>query len=143
MQQMANRPLSVTLVAWLYIVAGTVGIVYHAREINLRHLFDNDLLLACFVRLLAIVGGVFALRGHNWARWLMLAWIVYHVVLSAFHAPIELAMHTVIAVVVGYALFRRPANVYFGRTATAAGFPVLDRPQGNAPGQASFPAKRD
>ena len=35
---------------------------------------------------LAIVCGVFLLRGHNWARWLALAWIAFHVVLSAFHA---------------------------------------------------------
>jgi hypothetical protein len=113
MIRMANRPLSVTLVAWLFILAGTIGIAYHAREIDLRHPFANDVILACAIRLLAIVGGAFALRGHNWARWLMLAWIGYHVVLSAFHAPVELIMHAVIAAIVAYALFRPAANAYF------------------------------
>jgi hypothetical protein len=110
---MNRRPLSVTLVAWLFIAAGTVGIAYHARELDPRHPFARGVLIALGVRLLAIVGGAFALRGHNWARWLMLAWIAYHVVLSAFHEPVQLVMHALIAVAVAYALFRPPAGAYF------------------------------
>ena len=34
--------------------------------------------------LLAMVSGAFMLRGHNWARWLALAWIIFHVILSIF-----------------------------------------------------------
>jgi hypothetical protein len=123
---MTHRPLSVTVVAWIFIVAGIVGIAYHARELDPQNPFGNDVLVACLIRLLAIVGGAFALRGHNWARWLMLAWIAYHVVLSAFHSPMELIMHAVIAAIVAFALFRRPANAYF-TPAMGAGFTVLPR----------------
>lgn len=105
-----KRPLSVALIAWLFIVAGTVGIVYHATEFRV---LDSDLLWALFVRLLAIVGGVFALRGANWARWLLLVWIAYHVVLSVFHPLPELAAHTVLCAVVAYVLFRPQSSVYF------------------------------
>jgi len=42
--------------------------VYHLAEFK-AHPFQNDILWVSLVRLLAIVGGVFMLRGHNWARW--------------------------------------------------------------------------
>ncbi len=58
------------------------------------------------------------LRGHNWARWLALAWIAFHVVLSAFHALAELAVHSLFCAIMAYFLFRPAANGYFraGRT---------------------------
>jgi hypothetical protein len=110
---MPRRPLSVTLVGWLFIAAGTAGIVYHAPEFDVRRPFGAHLLLAFLVRLLAIVGGAALLRGHNWARWLLIVWLAYHVVLSAFHSPPELVMHAVLAVVIGYVLFRPAATAYF------------------------------
>jgi hypothetical protein len=79
--------------------------------------------LVCFVRLLAIVGGVFLLRGRAWARWLLLAWLAFHVVLSAFHNRVELAMHAGLLVVIGFFLFRPKAAAYFRAT----------RPQGDTP----------
>jgi len=41
------------------------------------------------IRIIAVVGGVFLLMGHNWARWLMLAWLAFHVAVSAFHSLSE------------------------------------------------------
>lgn len=112
MSQMANRPLSVTLVAWLFIVAGTVGIAYHIRELDPRQPLANDALLACFVRLLAIVGGAFALRGRNWARWLLVAWLAFHVAISV-NEPVKLVMHAVLIAVIAWLLFRRATAGYF------------------------------
>ena len=63
---MHRRPLSVTLVGWLFMVAGVVGLAYHAG--NVRTLRPAEFALVCFVRLLAVVGAVFLLRGHGWAR---------------------------------------------------------------------------
>ena len=40
--------------------------------------FHRDDLLIEIIRVAAIVGGAFMLRGHNWARWLVLAWIGFH-----------------------------------------------------------------
>ena len=53
------------------------------------------------------------LRGHNWARWLALAWIVYHVILSAFHMLSELAIHILFCAILAYFLFRPTATRYF------------------------------
>jgi hypothetical protein len=107
-----KRPRSVTLIGYLFIVAGATGIVYHASE--LITIFTNsEVILVLVVRLLAIVGGVFTLRGTNWARWLVTAWIVYHVVLSFYHSPAELVMHAVIMILVFVALFNKKANGFF------------------------------
>jgi hypothetical protein len=63
--------------------------------------------------LLAVVAGVFLLRGRNWARWLVVAWMVFHVVLSAVHPGHALVVHGVLTAVVIYFLFRAPASEYF------------------------------
>jgi hypothetical protein len=108
-----RRPLSITIVAAIYIAAGTVGLVYHLSELDRQHPFANDVPWVSLVRVLAIVAGIFMLRGANWARWLALAWIAFHVVVSAFHSLPELAMHSVICAVLAYFLFRPTAARYF------------------------------
>jgi len=110
---MKKRPISVTIVSWIYIVAGIGGIAAHATEFDLRHPFSNDVVLALIVRLLAIIAGAFMLRGAKWARWLAIAWIAFHVVLSAFHSFPSAAFHALLLAVFAYFLFRRHANTYF------------------------------
>ena len=108
--EITKRPVLVVLIGCLFIAAGAFGIIYHAPEFRI---LDSELMWVLSVRLLAIVGGVFALRGANWARWLLLAWIVYHVILSVFHPISELVVHVVLCVVVAYGLFRSQSSVYF------------------------------
>ena len=108
---MNKRPLSVTIMGWLFIAAGTVGLVYHSRD--LRHLFQNDSVWVCLVRVLAIVAGVYVLRRRNWARWLCVVWMAYHVGLSAYHSMREVIMHAVLLVLIAYCLFQRKASAYF------------------------------
>ncbi len=88
------RPLSVTILAWLYIGVGMIGFVSHFTEIHARNAFRYDGIWIEVVEVLAIVCGAFMLRGHNWARWLAIAWMVFHVVLSAFGAFHEFAIHS-------------------------------------------------
>jgi hypothetical protein len=72
------------------------------------------------VRLVAIICGAFMLRGRNWARWGLVVWLAYHVVLSALHTPFELLVHGLLFAVVLYFLFRQRASAYFrGAKATA------------------------
>ena len=107
---MNKRPLPVTLLSLLIAAAGAVGFAYHLNEINRHHPFQNDALLVELVRLIAIVSGVYMLRGQNWARWLALAWIGFHVVVSAFHSLPQFAFHGVLFAVFAYFLFRRQAS---------------------------------
>jgi len=108
------RPLQVTITGCLFIVAGLVGLVYHLSERPL----DHWIVLIYIIRIIAVVGGVFLLMGHNWARWLMLAWLAFHVVVSAFHSLSEFMPHVVLLMIIGYVLLGPPASKYFQSAAS-------------------------
>jgi len=113
---MSRRPLSITILGWLFIAVGGLALLYHITELKLQRPFNYQPALVCFVRLLAIVGGAFLLHGNNWARWLLALWMAFHVVLSIFHSPVELGMHLLLFGVIGYFLFRPRASAYFRKT---------------------------
>jgi hypothetical protein len=71
------------------------------------------------VRIIAVVGGAFLLTGRNWARWLLLAWLAFHVVVSAFHSLSEFMPHVVLLMIFGYVLLGPPTSKYF-RSAPSA-----------------------
>jgi hypothetical protein len=106
-----RRPLSITVIGWVYIAMGAVGFIYHFPELRTGGWEAGWVEL---VRLFAVACGVFLLRGHNWARWGALAWIAFHVVVGALHGPGQFAMHAVFCSVIGWVLFRREARRYFG-----------------------------
>ena len=110
-----TRPLSVTIIGWVYIGVGATGFVYHSTEFS-RRPFQFEIVWIELVRLLAVVSGVYLLRGHNWARWVALAWIGAHVILSAFNSLSQLAIHVVFFAILTFFLMRSTANRYF-RTA--------------------------
>jgi formate hydrogenlyase subunit 3/multisubunit Na+/H+ antiporter MnhD subunit len=116
---MHKRPHSVTVISGLFLAAGAVGLAYHITEFNAKGPFQYDLVWVCLVRLLAIICAVFMLRAGNWARWLLVIWIAYHVILSAFHSLAQLMIHSLLLAVVAYFLFRPSASTYF-RGARAA-----------------------
>ena len=110
---MAKQPLSVTLLGWLFIAAGVVGLAYHSGEY--KTLPTVQYALVCSLRLLAVAGGAFLLLGRNWARWLLLAWMALHVAISLRHTPAELIVHVVFLVLLVALLFRPRASAYFRR----------------------------
>ncbi len=113
---MSKRPLAVTIIAWVYLVVGAAGFAAALFQAAAQRRFDQGLAWVELLRLLAVLAGAYLLRARNWARWLALAWMAFHVVLSAFHALPELAIHALFCSLIGYFLFRRAANGYF-RTA--------------------------
>lgn len=116
---MNKRPLSVLAIGCLYAAVGAIGLVFHLIEFKLQHPFQYDIVWISLVHLIAIVSGVYVLRGSNWARWLALAWIAFHVVLSAFHSRSELVVHSLLCAVIAYGLFRPQAAQYFRAAGTA------------------------
>ena len=107
------RPLSVTLIGCVYILTGAIGFAYHFTEFKAQLPLQYDVVWVELLRLTAVVCGVYMLRGRNWARWLALAWIAYHVILSAFHTLFELAFHGLLCAIMAYCLLRAPATRYF------------------------------
>jgi len=110
---MKKRPLSIIVISWLFIAAGAIGLAYHATEFQAPPPFRYDVLWVCLVRLLAILSGVFMLRGNNWARRLLVAWMVYHVILSALHSVSQLIVHGLLFAVIAHFLFRSSASAFF------------------------------
>jgi hypothetical protein len=105
-----KRPLAVTIVAGVYLAVGVLGFAFHFRELLAGH---HDAVGIEITEFVAILCGAFLLRGNNWARWLALAWIAFHVVLSAFHAIPELVIHAAFCAVIAWVLFRPEAARYF------------------------------
>ena len=65
---MNERPRSITVISWLFIAAGVIGLAYHATEFKADRPFQYDVGWVCLVRLLAILCGVSMLRGSNRTR---------------------------------------------------------------------------
>ena len=107
-----GRPISVTGVAWLLIAVGTATFVFHSPEL-LRP--DRDVFLIEFTELMALIAGIFMLRRQNWARWLAIAWIGFHVIVTAFPPYHGLVVHILIFGGIAYLLLRSDAAQYFRR----------------------------
>lgn len=108
-----KRPVLVTIIAGIYLVVGVGGLVGHFSAL-LTDTTRFDGFWIELTELAAVVSGVFLLLRQNWARWLALAWIAFHVVLS-FDAPLELAIHLAFCVFIGWALFRPASGAWFVR----------------------------
>ena len=104
-----KRPWAVSVLGLLFILAGAVGLLYHL----LRDKLSLELALISLLRLLAVIGGSFLLLGRNWARWLTVAWLAVHVMLSAFHSLEQMAAHLALLVIVAYFLFKDGSADYF------------------------------
>jgi hypothetical protein len=133
MQTMKKRPHSVTVIGGLFLVAGVIGLGYHATQFRTQEPFPYELLWVCLVRLLAIICAAFVLRASNWARWLLVIWVAYHVILSGFHSRSQLLIHALLLAVVAYFLFRPSSSVYFRGGGVGASRPRrrydIERPQ--------------
>jgi len=104
-----KRPVSIWILSCLYIAVGTIGLAYYFPEL-MAH--QDDSLWIELTEALAIVSGVFMLRGYNWARWLALVWMAFHVAIS-FPVYRQMAVHSAIFVGIAWILFRSDARRYF------------------------------
>jgi hypothetical protein len=98
------------IVVALYLLVGVIGFVYHFPELTAGH---RDAIAIELTELLAVVAAVGLLLRQNWARWLALAWIVFHVVISLFHPLRELLIHAALCVLIAWLLFRPATASWF------------------------------
>jgi hypothetical protein len=110
---MKGRPLPVIIVSILFIISGVAGIVYHLKEFFEPGAELYELLWIQLVRVLAIVCGILLLIPVNWARWLAIAWLMYHIVISALHSTPEMIAHIVFLLVVIVLLYMPESSVFF------------------------------
>ncbi len=111
-----RRPAAVTVVAWLYIAVGGAMFASHFPGLLAGRADSGWVELT---EALAVVAGVFLLRRRNWARWLAVAWMAFHVAIS-FPVVRMLAVHGAFFAVIAWVLFQPAAGRYF-RGADALG----------------------
>ena len=106
---MSPRPRSLTIIGWLFVAVGATGLVYGLLDLDNATASRQELLdlgYATVSRLVAILGGALLLRGAPWARWILVAWLAFHVVLGAFHSFVQFAVHAVLMAIVCFFMFR-------------------------------------
>lgn len=99
------------MLGWLFILVGIVSTAYHLWKGSL----DRWTFPIVLVGAIAVLAGAFLLRGARWARWLLLAWLAFHVVVSALNSFSDALPHIVLLLVVGYFLLGPPTSKYFQR----------------------------
>jgi hypothetical protein len=114
---MRKRPWSVTIAGWIFVLVGAADVAFHVTDVKLRGPFAYDALWPLGLGLVAIVCGLFVLRGSNWARWLAVAWLAFHVILSG-HVLERWIVHTLLLAVLAYLLFRPQATAFFRASRT-------------------------
>src|SRR5690349_5077201 len=87
-------PVPVILIACLYFAVGIGGFVAHFSDRG-----APDWIWVEVTESLAIVCGVFLLLARNWARWLAIAWMAFHVAISFGELP-QLAIHSLFLVLI-------------------------------------------
>jgi len=117
---MDNRPRSITIISWIFIAIGSIGFLhsllpYVDADSAHRLAYLKGHWMVHVARIVGFVSGLFMLYGFNWARWLLVVWMVFHLIISALHSPLILLMHTLIFAVILYFIFRPQASAYFRR----------------------------
>jgi hypothetical protein len=113
---MNKRPPTITALAVLYMVVGLVSTSYHFSEFKtlpLTFLSIIETFLMFVIGALAVVAGYYMLRGKNWARWLALAWTIFHVLISAFESPWGVIFHGAFVLLLWLLLFSKESNEWF------------------------------
>ena len=108
-----KRYAGVFVVACFYLVVGIgVGIA------QLPHLLagSREAIGMEIAEVIAVVTGVCLLMRQGWARWLAVAWMVFHVAIS-FPDVGKVAVHAVMCGLIGWVLFRPESRGWF-RSAT-------------------------
>lgn len=112
-----KRPWPLVVIASLYLLIGVVGFVAHFPELWARH---PDAYAIELTELTGAVCGVGLLMRQRWARWLALAWILFHVGLSLYHPLGELAVHAAFCAMIVWALFCAETSTWFRGPAVPA-----------------------
>jgi len=116
---MKKRPLAVVVVAVLLMLTGAIslaGDLMNFKSVSADH---YEIVWMVAVHLLAIVAGAFVLRGMNWARWLAIAWMAFHVAISIGHPAQQLIVHGLLLLLFVWLLFRADSRAYFRTRASA------------------------
>ena len=122
---MAQRPLSITIIAWLLIVLTVLGLIAAfamgsnpamTKTLEQMHMslamYQGWVVLSSVVTLICAYG---FLKGMPWSRVLYVLWGIVGLVVGYYTSPMKAALliSLLILVVVAFFLFRENANDWF------------------------------
>ena len=113
---MQRRPVSIIVISFLFILLGALTLIHAAWDTVNTYERLTDFQRHWMIYLSAVVaiaGGVFLFQGQKWARWLLVAWMAFHIVVGALHGLGPLLTHVAIFSVILYFIFRRRSSAYF------------------------------
>lgn len=106
-------PKSVLAIGMLFVGIGLLDLYWGlAPLLGVTARWKGDALEVFGIGVAALVGGLWTLKGCNWARWLLAVWMVLHIALSASQ-PSTVVIHAVIFAIVIATLFNPTASHYF------------------------------
>jgi len=110
---MKKPPVPVLIVSVLFILVGCAGFAYHVKEIlnSSNNLYETIWVL--FLRIVALVCGLLLLFRINWARWLAIIWLIYHVIIGGLNSTSQMIVHIVFLILVSVLLFLPVSSAYF------------------------------
>ena len=110
-----TRSWSVIVVGVIFLALGVLDIARGLAPLFASaphwHMAADDVEVLA-IGIAAIVGGVYLLKGRNWARWLLAVWMAFHVAIS-IGQPRQFIAHLVIFGCIAFVLFRPGASKYF------------------------------
>ena len=104
-----KRPFAIAFLGWLFIFVGLAALLYHL----IKGTLDFWMITIVLFELVAVLAGIFLLKGRNWARWLLMAWVAIHVYIGAGHSLSAGVPHLLLLIAIGYFLFTPPDSHYF------------------------------
>jgi len=122
---MKTCPPIITLLSFLFIAIGVISTAVHVWQFSISKPTALEEAGIYATGGLAVAAGIYMLRGRNWARWLALAWISFHVIVGALNqtfgsALIGIAIHSVFVALLAWFLFRRESREWFNPQPAAA-----------------------
>ena len=107
---MKTRPLAITILSWFFLIFGSIALLsgllpfIGADRAQLIAELKTHWMVH-LSRLVQIAAGLFLLRGHSWARWLLVVWMAFHLVVGAMHGLVMFLIHAVFFAVILILLF--------------------------------------
>ncbi len=123
---MNKRPLSISIISWIFIILGGVMIIsmfrpvpedveWHMSQFRVRHpIIYLQFLLMPY---LAFVCGLFMFLGFQWARWLFVCWFGDNMIAKVVHSPATMLPQALLFGVIMFFLYRPAATAFFNATA--------------------------
>ncbi len=114
---MRRPPLSIAIIGAIFLALAALDLYRGLAPLFHGGRFAGDDAIVLGIAVAAAVGGVFLLYGHDWARWLLAAWMALHVLIS-IDSPRQLLGHIVIFGLIAFFLFRPAVREFFRRPAS-------------------------